>query len=39
MEPQHNVDSFINLFSYLIYYHYFILVNAFNMDYLPHLFP
>jgi hypothetical protein len=32
-------DSFINLFSYLIYYHYFILGNAFNMEYLPHLFP
>jgi hypothetical protein len=32
-------DSFINLISYLIYYHYFILGNAFNMEYLPHLFP
>jgi hypothetical protein len=32
-------DSFINLFSYLIYYHYFTLENALNMNYLPHLFP
>jgi hypothetical protein len=31
-------NNYINLFSYFIYYYCFILGNAFNMKYTPHLF-